>query len=167
MADKKWQISKLPLVGASRSTLSRLVSVFPLYSTDLNSPSEPVDIGRDPSFSFYIGPAAILRVNSVLATLLDGLRQARHKTKTGIVRSRFKFTSRDVPVKLGVVHLPWGERGWCSMWMWSWSFSEGLQWSPQWCMLSWPCALGGSAPSSEALGSFWSTGVWKWGSLLG
>lgn len=66
-------------MGERHVTLPRLVSVFPLYSTDLNSPSEPVDIGRDPSFSFYIGPAAILRVNSVLAPLLDRL-PVRHKT---------------------------------------------------------------------------------------
>lgn len=46
----------------------------PLYSTDLNSSSESVDIGRNPSFSLYLRPAAVLRVNSVLAPLFHRLR---------------------------------------------------------------------------------------------
>lgn len=46
-------------------------------STDLNSSREPVDIGRDPSFSFYFGPAAVLRVNFVHAALFHRLENDR------------------------------------------------------------------------------------------
>lgn len=52
-----------------------LCTVPPLHSTDLNSSIKPVDTGGDPSFSFYLRPAAILGVNSVLAPLFHGLRQ--------------------------------------------------------------------------------------------
>lgn len=48
-----------------------------LDSTDLNSSCEPVDIGRDPSFSFYFSPAAILRVNFVHASLFHRLENER------------------------------------------------------------------------------------------
>lgn len=57
----------------------------PLYSTDLNRSSEPIDIGRDPSFSFYLCPADILRINSVLAPLFHRLgpggKPNKQKTK--------------------------------------------------------------------------------------
>lgn len=48
-----------------------------LDSTDLNSSCEPVDIGRDPSFSFYFSPAAVLRVNFVHAALFHRLENER------------------------------------------------------------------------------------------
>lgn len=146
-----WQIGRQASLsdGTRHSLQAEKCSGVPLYSTDLNSPSEPVDIGRDPSFSFYIRPAAILRVNSVFTPLLYGLRD-KGKTNTGIVKSSFYFVCCKVPIEEDIV-VPWGERGWCSMWMWSWSFSEGLQSSPQWCRLSWPCVSEGSAPSTEAL----------------
>lgn len=43
------------------------------YSTDLNSSCKPIDFGRDPSFSFYFSPAAILRVNLVHTALFHRL----------------------------------------------------------------------------------------------
>ena len=77
----EWQIG-------GRASLSDATNHFPwavtscgtpLYSTDLNSSSETVDIGRDPSFSFYLCPAAILRVGLVLAPLFHRLEKNKQK----------------------------------------------------------------------------------------
>lgn len=134
---------------------------WPLYSTNLNSSREPKDFGGDPSFSFYLSPAAVLWVHVVLTALLYTLGEAGGNKQSNMKPSHYNvqcgvFMGEDVGVPLGA-------RGWCSTLVWSWSWSEGPRWSPRWCTLSWPCALEGTAPSSEALGWFWSTDVWKWG----
>lgn len=67
-----------------RVLLSVTPGYFPsalLYSTDLNSSREPVDIGGDPSFSLNLGPAAILRVNSVVTPLFYRLSARKNKSK--------------------------------------------------------------------------------------
>lgn len=101
-----WQISKPAFWRRKKrcSTLSRLISVF--HFTDLNSPSEPVDIGRDPSFSFYIGPAAILRINSVVAPLLYRLRK-RGKPHTGIVKSCFRVYASQLAYRCATMRRAW------------------------------------------------------------
>lgn len=102
-----WQIIK-PAFGGEKKVFHSLQTdkCFPLYSTDLNTPSEPIDIGRDPSFSFYIGPAAILRINSILAPLLYRLRD-RGKTNTGIVKSCFRVYASQRAYRCGTMRRAW------------------------------------------------------------
>lgn len=52
-----------------------------LPSPDLNGSGEPVDVGRDPSFSSYLCPAAVVAVDLVLTTLLHALRHRGGKKK--------------------------------------------------------------------------------------
>lgn len=132
----------------------------PLYSTDLNSSGEPTDIGRNPSFSFYLSPAAVLRINAVYAALFHRLMQKNRNKQSQHEAMCALYTMRSACGRTPWV-VPWDERGWCSTSAWSWSSSVGPQWSPQWYKPSSPCALEDSAPSSEALGSFWLTDVWK------
>lgn len=141
----------------------------PLYSTDLNSSRKTVDTGRDPGLSCNLCPAAILRVNSVLTALLHWLAQRTKTNKQNKIQTKwgrdFYNIQRWVLTEENRT-VPSGERGWCSMLVWSWSVSEGPQWSLQWCTLSWPCAWEDTVPSSEANGWFWSADVWKWDSWL-
>lgn len=101
-----WQIGKPAFWRRKKKKPLQTDKCFPLYSTDLNSPSEPVDIGRDPSFSFYIGPAAILRINSVVAPLLYRLRD-RGKTNTGIVKSCFRVYASQRAFRCATMRRAW------------------------------------------------------------
>lgn len=58
----------------------------PFEFTDLNSPGESVDIRRDPSFPFYLRPAAIFRIYSVLAPLFHWLSQRGGQTNKSAVK---------------------------------------------------------------------------------
>lgn len=61
-----------------------MLCIAALYSTDLNSSRKPTDIGRNPGFSFYLSPAAVLRINSVYAPLLHRLGQRTKTNKTNM-----------------------------------------------------------------------------------
>ncbi len=57
----------------THTTFPGLLHTAALHFTDLNSSRETVDIGRDPGLSFYLRPAAVLRVNSVHAPFFNRL----------------------------------------------------------------------------------------------
>lgn len=52
-----------------------------LHSTDLNGSRKPKDVGRDPGFPFNLRPAAILRVDFIVAALFYRLTKGNKWTQ--------------------------------------------------------------------------------------
>lgn len=79
-----------------------------LPSPDLNGSGEPVDVGRDPSFSSYLCPAAVVAVDLVLTTLLHALRHRGAKNNNQKDRSNMRLCF----FSLSDAECPWNPTFW-------------------------------------------------------